>query len=603
MSFRTTFLIIILLVALAGIYFLFLYNPIDDTVEDEKPRIFQVYDLPNEKVTKLQLSYANESFQTLTISRIGNDWEFAAPITAHADSEKVKTLLDDFLNKRVRQTLQVSDYDQYGLSNPTITVKLWKDLSSEPKTFFIGKKGVNYSVYIKEKSEAHVFLIESSALDDMSKSPSDLRDRSLIKFNPNTITEIQFKKPEELQCEKDSGSWKMIAPISVNADTRKIQNILSTLHKLQVSTFETDGDDATLSLEEYGLNQPRIEFTFKDNKNTFGIEIGSEVQSDLNQKSEDKRVFVRSIHQGGISTVSYKIMDLLNTTVFDLRDKRVLDFQRGDTTKFVIQKGTEELVGIKLDKDRWQLNTPNKIMADQQAVSDLLFGLDSLEAVAFVPDATNDLSSYGLNPPNMQVSLSIQGENNPAVFLIGNFADDDTVFVKPYNSDQVVRVKRDLIDNISKGVAWLRDKAIFDFTIEDPTRLTVKYDDEKNENETIAYTCQRLGSNWRLTSPVKENANNTEVNGILYDLIDLKAYEFATGSLKDDITGLNTPQIQITVEFGPKKLLTIQIGRADASGHFYARLRHDPDQVFLLDPEVIPKLKTQLEWIRTTENE
>ncbi len=610
MSFRTTFLIIGTLTVVAASYFLFFNKSNDDSTRSEKPRIFQVYDIPIEKISRIHLSYSDESFQEFSIEKDDkNTYMFTAPINALADNEKVKLLLDDFLNKRIRKTLNVSDYVQYGLDEPTITIKLWKDLLSEPKTFFIGKKGVNFAVYIKEKSEKHVFLIESSALDDLSKSPSDLRDKAIIAFDPDAITEIKFEKPEQIHCRKEGDRWIMTHPLDVNADTQRIQYILSELSKSQVLSFEVEGDNVARLLEKYGLKNPRIRFILRNEKNTYGLEIGADDQSDQNYEEAYKRVYVKSIHQGEIYTASNRIAELLNWSVFDLRDKRILDFQRGDTTKFEIQKGTKKIVGIKLNKDTWQLNTPNKIKADSQAVSDLLFGIDSLEATTFVSDSTNDLRKFGLDPPKLQVAFTVQGETKPAVLLIGNNAKDDTVYVKANTSAELARVKRELIDNISKGDAWLRDKNIFNFTIDDPTRLTIRYHDRKKREKSVNFTCQRLGSNWRLTSPVKEDANNTAVNDILYELIDLKADEFLSGTLLDnrhklteDNTGLNSPFLQITVILKSEKSLSIQLGKVDTSGRYHARLSNEPNDVFMINPEVIPRIKAQLDWLRTTEN-
>ena len=247
-------------------------------------------------------------------------------------------------------------------------------------------------------------------------------------------------------------------------------------------------------------------------------------------------------------------------------------------------------------------------MADPQAVSDLLFGVDSLEAVAFVTDLAKDLAIYGLKTPSIRVIFTIRGEEKPAELLIGDFAKDDTVYVKANNSDQITRVKRDLIDKIAKGVAWLRDKQIFKFSIEDPVRLTVKYKDDSQKSDDVTLTCQRLGSNWRLTHPVQENANNAEVNALLYELIDLKAEEFVGGSLRDEKNelpdvkiGFNLPQLQITLELQLQKVFTLQVGKLNPSGSYYARLQNQPDQIFLLNAELIPKLKTKLEWLRATE--
>lgn len=612
MSFRTTLIIVLVLVGVAASYFLFFNEPIDDSSQNDKPRIYQVYDLPREDIQKIRLLYADDAYQTLTVEKdAANMWQLTTPFEAHADIAKVNEMLGDFVNKRVKHTLEVSDYDRYGLDKPTIKIELWTNPEASPKTFLIGKKGVNFSVYIKEKSETHVFLIESSALDDLSKSPADIRDKSVIQFNPNSITEIQFRKPEAFFCQKEGDVWKMTRPLSVNADTEEIEYILSELHSLQVSTFEADGENVQPLLKRYGLDKPRIQFTFKDANRTYGLDIGSAVPSTPEQDSTNKgRVYVQSIHQGGIYTITDDIVRLLNKSVFDLRDKRVLDFQRSDTTKFEIQRGPQKVVCIKLHDDIWELQGTKKIKADSQAVSDLLFGVDSLEAIAFVTDSAKNLAPYGLDTPTMQVLFTVRGQEKPAVLFIGDFAQDDTVYVKANNSEQITRVKRDLIDNIAKGKAWLREKQIFKFRIDDPIRVTVKYNDGSEKDDEVSFTCQRLGSDWRLTSPVQENANDAEVNGILYELIDLNAEEFVGGTLLDEknvlpdaTTGFNSPQIQITVELRIQKALTLQIGKVDPSDRYYARLKNEPDQIFLINAEIIPKLKTKLEWLRASEEE
>lgn len=612
MSFRTTLIIIVILIGITATYFLFFNEPAENTSKDDKPRIAETYDLPREEIQKVRLSYADAAYQTMTIEKNSdNIWQITTPFVADANSAKVNEMLDDFVNKRIRQTLEVSEYDQYGLEEPTIKIELWKSKESRPKTFLIGKKGINYSVYTKEKSEAHIFLIESSALDDLSKSPTDIRDKSLIKFNPNSIIEIQFQKPEAFSCQKDGDIWKMTHPLSVNADTEEIEYILSELHALQVSTFEADGENVTPLLEKSGLEKPRIQLTFKDENKEYGLGIGAPVPSTSDEDSaETERVYVQSVHQGGIYTVTDDIIRLLNKSMFDLRDKRVLDFQRGDTTKFEIQRGIQKIVGIKLDKDTWQLQNTEKTVADPQAVSDLIFGVDSLEAVAFVPDSTNNLVLYGLDHPKMWVSFTIRGEDKQAVLLIGNNTKENSVYVKANNSEQITRVKRNLIDKIAKGEMWLRDKQIFKFRIDDPIRVTVKYNDGSQEYNGVQFTCQRLGTNWRLTSPVQENASNAEVNAILYELIDLRAEEFVgepfgggKNELPNATTGFNSPQIQITVELRVQKVFTLQVGKVDPLGRYYARLQNKPDQIFLLDAEIIPKLKTKVEWLRAKEEE
>ena len=604
MNFRTTLIIIVLLVGIGGAYYLFFQEPSDQTTADEKPLIHQVYGIARDTVQQVEISFADAAYQSLKLVKDGTgNWRLTTPIQVDADSESVSQMLDDILNKSIKQTLEVTELAQYGLDTPSIVLSLWTTAETSPaSTFFIGKKAINFSVYVKEKSEAHIFLIESSALDDLTKSATDLRDRSVIKFNTETISKVQFahkdKASNTIDCEKRDGTWHVVHPLEAKADAEEIESFLSELRSLKVSTFEADGADANVSaqLEKFGLEDPHIQVELTDGDNAYAIDIGSSVASDTGTQ---ERVYVKTtVYQDAVYTVAEDIYHLLNKSVFDLRDKRVIDFQRTDTIRIEIKQGTETTVCTKNLDNIWELQTPTgKVKADADAVSDLIFGVDSLEAAAFVDGPNHNFVSYGLAPPSIEVAFTQRGEEKPAVLFIGNRTQDGTVYVKAEHADQVTRVKRDLIDNIALGTAWLRDKQVLNFHIDDAIRLTLTLPRE------TAFTCQRLGTNWRLTAPVREDANNAEVNAIIYELDNLMADAFVGSkpTLTDVTTGLDKPNVQLTVELRNQKAYTLQVGKTDASGRFYARLQHEPNLIFLLSAELIPKLRTTLERIRTSE--
>lgn len=606
MNFRTTLIIIVLLAGIGGAYYLFFQEPSDKTVKNEKPPIHQVYGVTRDAVQQVEIAFADAAYQDLKLVKDTTDnWQLTQPFQADADSEKVSQMLDDILNKRVKQTLEVTELAQYGLDAPSITLSLWTKGGAPKATFRIGKKAINFSVYVKEKSEAHIFLIESSALDDLTKSPTDLRNRSVLKFNPEAVSGIQFKHKDAgstplsntINCEKRDGTWHVIHPLKAKADTQEIENLLSELRSLKVSTFEADGADTQAQLEKSGLEDPRIQVELIDGDNTYAIDIGASIPS---EDSTHGRVYVKTaVYQDAVYTVAEDIYHLLNKSVFDLRDKRVIDFQRTDTIRIEIKQDTETTVCTKNFDNTWELQTPTgKIKADAEAVDNLLFGVDSLEAAAFVDDSTGSLASYGLATPSIKVAFTQRGEEEPTVLSIGDYMQDGTVYVKAEQSPQVSRVKRTLIDKIAQGIAWLRDKQVLNFHIDEAIRLT------STVPGTPVFTCQRLGTNWRLTAPVQEDANNAEVNAIIYVLDDLMAAAFvgSKSTPTDATTGFSTPNVQLTVELRNQKVYTLQIGnRVDASGRFYARLQHEPNLIFLLDAELIPKLKTTLELIRTSE--
>ena len=446
----------------------------------------------------MELSYADAAYQHLKLAKdVSGNWQLKVPFLANADNEKVNQMLDDILNKRVKHTLEVPELTQYGLDTPSITLSLWTDGTLPAATFLIGNKAINFSVYIKEKSEAHIFLIESSALDDLTRSPTDLRDRAVGRFNPETVSNIQFKFGDErsttqsriVDCEKRDGIWQVTHPIETKADAQEIDRTLSELLLLQVMTFEADDADTLTSsqLTQYGLKTPRIQVKLTDRDQTYGIDIGSPVPAEIGSPS---RVYVKDVHYKSVYTVRDDIYRLLNKSVFDLRDKRVIDFERTATNRFVISiHGQPDTVCTKSLDNRWELQTATgKIKTDARAVDDLLFGVDSLEAVAFVEPPNKNLEFYGLAAPALKVAFTQSGEEDPVILRIGDFAEDGTVYVKAEHSSQIVRVKRTLIDNMRLGAAWLRDKQVLNFHIDDAIRLTLRSQDAES------FTCQRLGN-------------------------------------------------------------------------------------------------------------
>ena len=602
MNFRTTLIIIVLLAGIAGSYFLFFQQSPENASISEKPPIHRVYGITRDTVKQMEVTFSDTAYQDLRLIKDAKgNWQLKSPFQADADSEKVDQMLDDILNKRVKQTLDVTTLAQYGLETPSITLSLWTEQTSPTAVFSIGKKAINFSVYAKEKSDAHIFLIESSALDDLTKSPTDLRDRSVIKFNTETVTNIQIassnadanRTPSPLNCEKREGTWYVTHPIAAKADSEGIENLLSKLRALQVSTFEADQADANTpgQLEKTGLGTPRLQIKLTDGNNTYGLDIGTEVPP---ENGISGHVYVKSVHHHAIYTVSDDIYKLLDRSVFDLRDKRIIDFQRTDTIRIEIRQDQQITVCTKNLDNIWELQTPTgKVKADAKAVDDLLFGVDSLEAAAFVNNPAQNLASYGLAAPSIAVAFTQRGEEKPAVLRIGDSTKDGTFYVKAEASDQIASVERGLIDKIALGAAWLRDKQILDFHIDDAIRLTMHGEE--------SLTCQRLGTNWRLTSPVKEEANNAEVNAIIYELDDLMvdAYVRITPALTDAVTGFSNPQLQITVELRNQKVYTLQVGnQTEASGRLYARLQHEPNLIFLLNAELVPKLKTTLTRLR-----
>ena len=457
MNFKTTLIILIVFILLGGAYFFFgRPSPDAEQLKVDQQKIREVYTLNKDRIRQIRLSFEDESYQSLTLAKNTNGiWKLRAPFTADADPPKINEMLQDLLEKKVKQTLEVEDLVQYGLQPPNIQIELWTEAEVPAKTFLVGDRTVNYSVYAKEQSEPHIFLIESSALDDFTKSPSDLRDRSVFKFSSAEVTtfRLQVAGQAEIHCERQvsanpgvtvgTDGWKMIQPVKAKADARAIEEIVSALGSLRVVVFEADGE---YDPANYGLSQPRITVTLQSTEDNpiQELQIGSDAGT-------PERIYVARSDQHAVYAVNREIYTKLDRTLFDLRDKRVIDFQRTATHRFTLRQGQSEIVCQKNVDGDWEITSPFALKADAEVVDDLLFGVDALRAVAFVDDQPKDLQPYGLDAPSIEASFMVPNAE-PAVLLVGKMKGDN-VYVKSQNASPVFLVKKAVLNLIGMGVA------------------------------------------------------------------------------------------------------------------------------------------------------
>ena len=157
MNFRTTLIIIVLLAGIGGAYFLFFQESADETSPNEKQRIHQVYGIARENVQQAEISFADAAYQDLKLVKgTTGDWQLESPFQADADGEKVNQMLDDILNKRVKQHLEVTELTQYGLDTPSITLSRFGQQEHHPQQHFLSVRKRLTFLSMSKRSLKHI---------------------------------------------------------------------------------------------------------------------------------------------------------------------------------------------------------------------------------------------------------------------------------------------------------------------------------------------------------------------------------------------------------------------------------------------------------------
>ena len=584
MSFRTT-LIVGLIFILAVVGYLVFKEVQPSKSKSELLDIKTAYNIQRDKITKIGLSYGDESLQPITLEKRGNEWYLSEPVEAPADPDKIKYLMDDLLNKRIKMRFKTKELARYGLDKPQITLSIWTEGSGENpyKSFLIGHKGVEYTVYAKEKGEPDVVIgIESSALDDFTKSPSDMRQRKIMRFASKDLDSIKIVRANmaEITLQKDEeGNWRMIEPVKSRADKDEVDKLAEAIRGIRVRVFEEDNPK---DLSRYGLKKPSLQVEVKYGESTKRLLIGS-------KDPETGRLYVKLASQPYVYSIDSDLLDKIPKEPFDLRDKTVISFQRFDADRLKLIRPDGKLALRKKGEAKWEIEEPVKVEADEVAVDDLLFALDSLKAKGFVSEKAKELAKYGLERPRLEIQVQEVGKPDVYFVKVGGKTKDGYYVLGSY-SNAVALISQDDFEKLNKGLLELRTKTVWDITTSDVAEVELKHD-------KTDVRCIRKGYDWHIVSPVKEKANNSEVNDILYEVHQLKALRFLPKPRSLSQYGLDKPRVylKMTMRDG-RKSYELSLGK-EKDGEIYAKASVS-EYPFMVDKDVLEKLLKTVEDLR-----
>jgi len=102
-----------------------------------------------------------------------------------------------------------------------------------------------------------IAVLDTRLLTELSKSPFDLQDRRLLRFETPDVRAIRLRRGgQSLTLSKERDAWSLTAPSKADADGGRVYELLYALKELRFSErlHERAGDPA-----RYGLKVPQAE--------------------------------------------------------------------------------------------------------------------------------------------------------------------------------------------------------------------------------------------------------------------------------------------------------------------------------------------------------
>ena len=394
---------------------------------------------------------------------------------------------------------------------------------------------------------AYAYFVESKR--DGSDTPVVKHDK-VLSLDSSKIEELEVRASsgDVTRLKKNGADWQIVAPETMEADQEAVSTIVMSLTSLE-STKTVD--DNPSSVKQFDLDPPRASVSVRQAGETAmkRIDLGTKTAtgSDL---------YARVQGQSKVILIGASSDDQLNRTLFDLREKALLKFDRNKADALTLEAaGTPALTFARKNNDEWRLTSPLDGKADFSAVDGVVGKLSQARMKSIVAnDGTKDLKKYGLDKPQAVATIGVGSTR--ASLAIGGKSPDGTLYARDLSRPLVFTVEATLLDDVKKKPADLRQKMQFEFR-----SFTAVSVDITHGTEAFSFVKQKAPATpatpanqpappadvWKQTKPAAKDVDQNKLTDFLVNVANLKADSFA------DKPMASGDEYVFTVRFGDEK--------------------------------------------------
>ena len=432
---RSTILLLVVLAGLAG-YIYFVDANRDPADADANPKVF--VELSADSIEEIEIR--NASDETSLARRVDENWQLVEPNAAEADAGVVGTVTSNLASLEVQRVVDENPADlaQYGLNPPRIDVAFRVEDQQDVQRLLVGDKTpTGGDLFAKRPDETRVFLISSFLDSIFNKTPFDLRDKVVLRFERDTADGIEIAGGStDIQFAKNGANWRIVAPVAARADYAAVEELMTRLSSTHMQ--EVVAPEAS-DLSAYGLDRPAMTATVVSGSARATLLIGS---------ADEGGRFAKDAARPEIFTVAESLFTDLAKDLPEYRLKDMFD-ARSWTADWVETRRGDETLSFEKSSDgeeTWRNASGQTI--DTADVVDLLTKLSNVRAQSF--EAAVPAS---LEMPAVTVTIRFDSDKTETV-AFGRSATD--VFASRSDEPGAARVDAMAFDEAVKAVDALK---------------------------------------------------------------------------------------------------------------------------------------------------
>ena len=411
----------------------------------------KILDINAPEVARLVVSNDKERIE---IGREANGWLMLSPVRDEADSEAIDRYLRN-LSESEREKTVVDSADalrpgvagEYGLENPRL--KVFIDTRQGPlDTLCFGDDApTDRFTYVKTTGDnPKIDVVRAWRYDNLAKTSFDLRNRKVLNVAQGAVTALGRVSADmsDIVVTKNAELWQLKTPLSAMADSDSVDAMLRNIQNAEIVEFvnekPTDKD-----LRQYGLTVDQaIRFALATKENATEVELfqGEKHEVDclfIGHSDGVGRYYARNVGRSPVFLIDSTLVQQLSLSVFDLRDKNPIRFERDRVTTITIKRnGIFSFEASKDTSGLWSLKRPVAESAKSWKINALLTDLLDLKAQAFTKGRQSEsileidligdqgrIVKLNFSSSNGEIVLGLPGEIEAYQINADSFADID----------------------------------------------------------------------------------------------------------------------------------------------------------------------------------
>ena len=339
-------------------------------------------------------------------------WRLFKPLNVRAEKTKVENLLMKLLSCRITDFVSEEpreDLEKFGLLMPEVELVIGNG-TNDIVTIQFGKSPSNdpTQVYTYIPEYKSVVLVNKEFVDMLKIPFTELRERRLLTFVPETITEISFRGVSPFTLQFQTNQWKILEPQEMVGDLTLISALVSDLLSIQAVEFEKD---VVTDYSQYGLAQPLRQVIIKAPVTNEGIVTNIVVaQLDFGTNGAGK-FYARRPDENSVYAIKADDYYKLPVEGWQLRSRLLWNIDVTNVVRVTVSKqGLAYQVLRRGDKD-WVIGPGSQAVINKIGVDRTIIKLCSLQANSWVARGLENKTNYGFTDDGYKITIDYRKDN------------------------------------------------------------------------------------------------------------------------------------------------------------------------------------------------